>query len=126
MTHSVIRIATLAVIGCVAASAFANQPPVSTGISCGIHASTERGMKSLEAVVYSLETISGEYRLSMKGSGGSGSTNINQGGGFTAPKAQTITMSKVTVSADAKLNIDFTITAKGVTYDCSNTISYKS
>jgi hypothetical protein len=89
------------------------------GLACGVSTQTAGGMLTLEGVVQSPEAISGEYRFALKSSGGGGSTNINQGGQFSATAGMPVSLGKVTVNAGANIDLDFNVTFGGRKYDCS-------
>ncbi len=51
-------------------------------VRCEIQVKELRGGVQLQGVVYSDRAVSGDYQLQVSQSGGSGSSKINQGGGF--------------------------------------------
>ncbi|SMQ66503.1 hypothetical protein SAMN06295905_1502 [Devosia lucknowensis] len=120
MVPSSFRIAALA-LGAVAIGGIAAQANggSSAGLDCGINSQTQGGMIAIEAVVNSPVALSGEYRLSLNSHGNGGSSNINQGGAFTAAAGTPLALGKVMVNAGSEIDIDFTITHGGKEFDCS-------
>lgn len=119
-----LRLTAVAALGlalaCLAASdGLANQGAV----QCGVATRAEGGMLALEGTVQSPVAVSGEYRLSIRSSSGGGSSNISQGGQFTAAANQATALGKVVVGAGSSLDIDFSVTANGQSFDCSQEIA---
>ena len=106
------------VIAALAASAgFANS---STGaVQCGVSKSSENGMLALQGTILSPTAMSGEYRFAIQSSGNGGSSNISQGGGFTAAAGETTTLGKVMINAGSHYDLVFDVTADGKKLDCS-------
>ncbi len=52
-------------------------------IRCEIETSSNRGMTTMQGVIYSDQKVRGTYRFSLKSKGRSGGTNIQQGGEFS-------------------------------------------
>ena len=52
-------------------------------LSCELAATTDSGMFAIKGIVKADAPARGTYRLEVKSAGGSGHTNITQGGGFT-------------------------------------------
>lgn len=95
----------------------------SGGLACGISKTHDQGMLVVEGVVQSPTALSGDYRFSLKSSGGGGSTNINQGGPFMAPGGDAVSVGRVMVGANARVAVDFTVSTGGKTFDCSQDIA---
>ena len=89
------------------------------GLACGVSKQTSGGMLAMEGVLQSPEALHGEYRFAVKSSGGGGSSTINQGGQFAASPGMPVSLGKVTINAGSAVDVDFTITAVGQKYDCS-------
>jgi len=93
------------------------------GLACGVSTQNAHNMLTLEGVVQSPEAISGEYRFALKSSGAGGSSNISQGGQFSAQAGESVSLGKMTINAGANTNIDFSITTGGQKYDCSQQVT---
>ncbi|MFD2646567.1 curli-like amyloid fiber formation chaperone CsgH [Devosia albogilva] len=118
MIHPVLRLATLLGLGTLGlAGASATQSP--EGFTCGIAADRNGGMLQVQGALVSPIAVSGEYRFSLRSSGGGGSSSISQGGAFTAAAGQQTTLGRVTLNADAGYQVEFTVSAAGKTFDCS-------
>ena len=90
---------------------------------CGIATGSERGMLALEGTILSPVALSGEYRLAIRSSGGGGSSNISQGGYFTAKANEATPLGKVLINAGSSYSIDFDVTAGGQKIDCDQDIA---
>jgi hypothetical protein len=121
LAQHVIRVGIAAVLGLAVVSAFAQQPNNNPDFRCGVSSTLERGMQSLSAVIESPTTIRGDYTLEVKSVGNAGSTNIKQGGSFSATAGESLTLSKIAVSVNANLSISFVVTSADTRYDCSTT-----
>lgn len=125
MIRSSFRLGLVALValGGAAVAATANDPAAGTGgLSCGVSKTRDQGMLVVEGVVQSPTALSGDYRFSLRSSGGGGSTNINQGGGFMLPSGEPVAVGRVMVGANAQVAVDFTISTGGRTFDCSQDI----
>lgn len=89
-----------------------------SAVQCGIAASSERGMLALEGTVLSPTALSGEYRFAVRSSGSGGSSNVSQGGYFTAPANQATPLGKVLINAGSSYDVVFDITADGTSLEC--------
>ena len=103
-----------------AGAGFANS---TNATQCGIATSTERGMLALEGTILSPVALSGEYRFAIQSSGNGGSSNISQGGYFTANANQATPLGKVLINAGSSYSIDFDVTAGGKKIDCDQDIA---
>jgi hypothetical protein len=121
MIHPVLKLATLLGLGALGlAGASATQAP--EDFACGIAADRNGGMLQIEGALVSPIAVNGEYRFSLRSSGGGGSTNISQGGAFTAAAGQQTTLGRVTLNANAAYQVEFTVSAAGKTFDCSQAL----
>ncbi|UYO00677.1 MAG: hypothetical protein KIT02_05545 [Devosia sp.] len=118
LTSLRLGLAGLAVVGAAGMAIGASSAPVSD-LACGVSTVTKNGMMAIEGVVQSPEPLAGEYRFSLKSSSAGGNTNIRQGGAFTLPANDVVTLGRVMVNAGSNLDIDFTVTTDGQTIDCS-------
>ena len=110
------------VVASLAASAgFANS--AAGGTQCGIATSSQGGMLALEGTILSPVALSGEYRFAIQSSGGGGSSNISQGGYFTANANEATSLGKVLINAGSNYSIEFDVTAGGQKIDCDQDIA---
>ena len=86
-------------------------------LTCEIRKGSALGMTALEAVVHAGEAVSGSYSFTVKGSGG-GSTNIRQGGAFSAGPGAPATLGKVTVGGSAAYDASLRVEADGISVEC--------
>lgn len=94
-----------------------------SAVQCGIAASSERGMLALEGTVLSPVALSGEYRFTIRSSSSGGSSNISQGGYFTANANEATPLGKVLINAGSSYDVVFDVTADGKTLDCDQDIA---
>ena len=90
---------------------------------CGIATSSERGMLALEGTILSPVALNGEYRFAIRSSGGGGSSNISQGGYFSANANEATPLGKVLINAGSSYTIDFEVTAGGKKIDCDQDVA---
>jgi len=88
-------------------------------LNCGIVARTEGPMTVIEGVLESAKNLAGTYRFAITSSGSGGNSTISQGGAFHAEAGTAVTLGRVTLNANARTTIDFTITAGDAVLDCS-------
>jgi len=100
--------------------------PSAAAIECGVATQINGNMQSIEGVVLGKSALSGDYQFQLKSSGGGGSTNISQGGGFAAKANEITTLGQVAINADARYQLDFTITANGQKIDCNQRFDYRT
>jgi len=94
-----------------------------SGTQCGVTATTERGMLALEGTIQSPVPVSGEYRFSIQSSSNGGSSNISQGGYFTANANEATPLGKVMINAGSQYKIDFDVTAGGKKVVCEQDVA---
>ena len=85
---------------------------------CGIASSSERGMLVLEGTIVSPVALSGEYRFAVQSSGNGGSSNISQGGYFTAQANKPTALGKVLINAGSRYEIVLDVMAGGQKIAC--------
>lgn len=119
MINSTIQIGLVAIAALGIAGAAAIAGPSSNDFACGISTTTDRGMMAIEGVVQTQEAMSGDYRFALKSSGSGGSSNINQGGQFTATPGSPVSLGRVMINAGSKVDVEFTVRKGGETIDCS-------
>ena len=110
----------LAVAALAANAGLANS---SAGTQCGIATSSERGMLALEGTILSPVALSGEYRFAIQSSSNGGSSNISQGGYFTANANEATPLGKVLINAGSNYSVVFDVTAGGHKIDCDQDIA---
>lgn len=103
-----------------ATSGMANSPQHT--IQCGVTTSTSRGMLTIEGQILSPKALSGSYSLGVQSRSNGGSSNLSQGGNFTATANQASTIGTVMINADARYTADFSITVDGKTQTCDDTL----
>ena len=119
MLHPLIQ-ATLAAAAAITAVGFAANANAASGdFACGVATKTQGGMLAIEGTLVSPTALSGEYRFALKSASGGGSSNISQGGQFSAAPNAEISLGQVMVNAGSHVSVDFTVTANGKTFDCS-------
>lgn len=106
-------------IAAVGANADTSGPAQNAGFACGVSSVTERGMLTLEGVVESQKALRGEYRFAIRSQSGGGSSNISQGGEFSAAPGAAVSLGSVMVNAGASTSIDFVVKADGKEFNCS-------
>lgn len=92
-------------------------------VQCEIQATATGGMIALQGIVHSDVATSGAYTFKVASAGGSGNTNIQQGGGFQAGPDAPAMLGKVMLGNtgnvyDAKLKI----TSNGKTFECAERV----
>lgn len=92
-------------------------------VQCGFATTTQNGMLSLEGTLSSPVELTGEYRFAIQSSSNGGSSNISQGGMFTAKANQPTVLGRVTLNSDARYNVVFDITADGKKIDCNQELA---
>ena len=110
----------LAAIGTAGYAGSADTAASTTPVPCEVVAVASGGGTSLEAIYNAQGPASGTYQFSVKTTGGAGSTNINQGGGFSAQSAGPISLGRVTVSTASNYDITLTVDVGGQTFKCLN------
>ncbi len=90
-------------------------------VRCEIQTSSANGMVTLQGVVHSNVALSGTYQFRVTGSGGGNSSNISQGGYFTAGPEGAVTLGSVMLGGSAA-NYDATLElmANGKTIACDS------
>lgn len=94
-----------------------------SGFQCGIAKTTQNGMLALEGTLTSTVAVSGEYRFAIQSSGNGGSSNISQGGYFTARANEPTSLGKVMLNAGSSYDIVFDVTADGKNIDCNQDLA---
>jgi hypothetical protein len=116
----------LAALGTAGVAANANSTTQSADLNCGVSTATESGMLVVEGIFQSPTGLSGEYRFALKSVGAGGSTNVSQGGQFSAAAGTAVSLGKVMVNAGASIDVDFSVSADGKSLDCSSPLALRS
>lgn len=96
------------------------------GVHCEIRVGKRSGMTTLEGVVFASAPISGSYRLSITSSGGSGGSDIDQSGTFSAGSHEPASVGVVSLGGVAgAYAADLTIKWNGGSNSCSQHIGGK-
>ena len=86
---------------------------------CELRTTVNGSMQAIEGIVTPDVKTDGAYRFSVRSSGPSGSSNISQGGYFTALAGQPTTLGQIQLNASAKALVEFAITLGDKTIDCT-------
>ena len=119
MLHRTAQISLAAFAAIAGAGFVANANAAGGDFSCGVATRTDGGMMAIQGTLTSPTALTGEYRFALKSNGGGGSTNISQGGQFSAAPNAEVSLGQVMINAGANVRVDFTVTANGKTFDCS-------
>jgi hypothetical protein len=117
--------AALAAIGFAAGAGNAGatgEAETSGPVRCEIQASSAAGMTTLQGVVHADTAVTGTYSFRVTGSGGGGSSNIQQGGMFAAGPEGPAELGQVMLSGGSAYDARLEITADGTTLECSKRV----
>lgn len=95
-------------------------------IQCGIEAKTDGGMVGFRGLVQASSDISGSYSFRVASSGNGGSSDISQGGNFSARAGDELHLGKVMLSNGGQYDVDFEVTANGQAYDCNGSAPHEN
>lgn len=120
------HISAIAALGLVAAALGATSSIA--GVSndpgtCGVLTSTQGGMLLIEGSVLSSVELNGSYQFSVQSSGSGGSSNISQGGAFTAAANQQTTLGQVMINAGSDYKVVLDVEANGKKLDCDQDLA---
>ena len=87
-------------------------------VSCEIATEKSGRMLTLTSYAHVDQSTSGSYRLTIKSVNGGGSTNIRQGGGFSATAGDPTMLGTVALSANSTYEVELEIEAAGVSQTC--------
>ncbi|KKC33537.1 curli-like amyloid fiber formation chaperone CsgH [Devosia psychrophila] len=111
------------VIAAIAATGgMANSGSTST-VQCGIAKTTQNGMLALEGTLTSPVAVSGEYRFAIQSSSNGGSSNISQGGYFTANANEVMPLGKVMLNNGSSYDVVFDVTVDGKKIECDQNVT---
>jgi len=109
-------------VGAFSVASVAGDQNDSGSIRCEIHEKSTRGGVALEGVVKTKTAVEGSYRLKVSSSGGSGSSDINQSGEFTAGPQATSMLGSVILGGDGVYEAQLDVTIDGRTIRCSKRV----
>lgn len=124
LTPTVLSLAVgLGVIGIVAAGA-GSVEAAAGGVRCEVQIKARSGGVTLEGIVHSNAAIDGTYQLVVTKSGGGGSSDINQGGAFSAVAGEDTSLGTVMLGGNggsytAKLKVKW----NGNSTECREKVS---
>ena len=95
--------------------------PMSGPVRCEIQATSAGGMTTLEGVVHADIAVAGTYSFRVSGGGNGGSSNISQGGPFSAAPGASMPLGQVMLSKGAYEAI-LSVSFDGETISCSERI----
>ncbi|SEP98764.1 hypothetical protein SAMN05428969_1423 [Devosia sp. YR412] len=113
------------VIAAIAATSGLANSGGSDTIQCGIAESHQNGMQALEGTLTSPVAVSGEYRFAIQSASNGGSSNISQGGFFSANANEITTLGKVMLNSGAKNTVVFDVTVDGKKIDCNQALTHR-
>lgn len=111
------------VIAAIAATTGMANSTSASAVQCGVAKTTQNGMLALEGTLTSPTAVSGEYRFAIQSSGGGGSSNISQGGYFTANANEPTALGRVMVNTGSSYNLVFDVIANGQKVDCNQELA---
>lgn len=115
------RLAVLAIpvlLGLGIAGANAGGSDTDGPIHCSIQAKADRGMVAFRGALVADTDLSGSYSFRIESSGHGGSTDIRQGGSFSAEAGEEIHLGQAALSDGGQYVVKFEVTANGQTYEC--------
>lgn len=130
MLEQKIRISAPAIalgLGLAAVAAGTGQAVSANGpLSCAIKATAAAGAIALESTVETEVALNGSYRFRVASAAHSGSTNFQQGGGFSAMPGSPVTLGRITLGdASAIYDATLEIVAAGTTVTCTKRVGGK-
>lgn len=87
-------------------------------VQCSTIEHTQHGMRTIEGTILSPRPVAGEYRFAVKSSSHGNSSTINQGGAFSVPANEAVSIGQVQINSAARYSADFSITLGGQTIAC--------
>ncbi|MGE6741952.1 curli-like amyloid fiber formation chaperone CsgH [Allorhizobium pseudoryzae] len=89
-------------------------------LRCEIQVTPQKGMVTLEGIVFSDRAVDGTYSLQVEGSGRGGSNSVQQGGAFSAKAGRSNSLGQVSLgSAGANYDVTLKVSAGGKTVSCT-------
>jgi len=119
----IIGIAALGLLATAVAAQAGIGGPEDRGFACGIAATTQKGMLTLEGTVLSPMALEGSYRFALRSAGAGGSSNISQGGAFTAQPNEPALLGRMTINAGARYEATLELETGGQRFACTDEIT---
>ena len=91
-------------------------------VRCAIETASAGGMLTLEGVVQADVAVSGSYRFRVVGTGGGGSSNVQQGGTFMAGPDAPATLGTVMLGGGGDYDATLEVMADGMTVTCQERV----
>jgi len=91
-----------------------------SALRCDIAEQSQNGMRTIQGSVFSPQDVSGEYRFAIRSASNGNSSNISQGGAFSAPANEAVSVGQMMINADARYSVDFSIIVGGQTVPCTH------
>ncbi len=88
-------------------------------VSCEIEARQQNGMIAMRGVVHSETPISGSYEFKVRSAGHGGSSDISQGGRFSAGPDGPATLGQVQLGGSPAYDATLYVNADGMTIECA-------
>ena len=121
-TSHITAIAALGLIAAALAASSGMANASSNGGTCGVVTSMQNGMLLIQGAVLSPVALDGSYQFSVQSSGG-GSSNVSQGGQFSAPANQQTALGQVMINAGSNYKVGLDVTANGQKLDCGQELA---
>lgn len=116
-SHGYLSLPLLVASGLIGA-AYAATGSQDAPLSCRIEVQEQGGLISLQGIVEAEAAIDGTYRFAVESAGGSGSSKINQGGGFSAAPGETVTLGRVTLGANGVYEASLALDTESGSVEC--------
>lgn len=110
----------LGIVGAAVGAVAAESPAVP--LRCEIETHLTNGMITLEGVVHASVEVAGSYQLRIVGAGLSGSSDIEQGGEFSAGPDGPVTLGRVMLGGGGSFDANLELTTDGAAVSCSRRI----
>jgi hypothetical protein len=118
----VLAVPVLLGLGLAGFAATSGQAKTQDPTVCGVNATSNGSMMTLEAVFGSGADVTGSYQLNVNSSSGGGSSSVSQGGQFTAVANETTTVGQMSINDGSTYKVDFKVTIDGTEMDCSQVL----
>jgi hypothetical protein len=93
-------------------------------LRCEIQAASASGMIALQGIVFADVSVTGSYLFRVVSAGGGGSSNIQQGGAFSAGPHGPVTVGQISLGgSQAAYDAILTVSANGKTIECAGRIA---
>ncbi len=122
-TKHIGAIATLGLITAALAASSGMANASGNSGTCGVVTSAQNGMLLIQGAVLSPVALDGSYQFSVQSSGGGGSSNVSQGGQFSAPANQETALGQVMINAGSNYKVVLDVTANGQKLDCDQELA---